>query len=61
VVAVTEGITYKSACTVAGSQTCHTEVALDKIELAADKYPAFRDAITKLRAYERRIVLLTKA
>jgi hypothetical protein len=26
-----------------------------------DKYAAFREALTKLQAYERRVVLLTKA
>jgi hypothetical protein len=58
----TDGITYRSSCEVqAQTVTCHTEVALDRIELPADKYEAFRVAIAKLRAYERRIVLLTKA
>jgi transglutaminase-like putative cysteine protease len=57
----TDGIAYKGACeTRAQLVTCHTEVVLDRLELPVDKYPAFRAAITKLRAYERRIVLLTK-
>ncbi len=57
----TEGIRYKASCeTKAQVVTCHSEVVLDRLELAVDKYPAFREAIGKLRAYERRIVLLTK-
>ncbi|MDB4954739.1 MAG: transglutaminase protein [Myxococcales bacterium] len=56
-----EGVSFSSVCTTAGqSVTCHDEIKLDKLVLPADKYPAFRDAITKLQAYERRIVLLTK-
>jgi len=36
-------------------------VTLDQLDLAPDQYPGLRDALTQLRAYERRIVLLTKA
>ncbi|HEY4240562.1 MAG TPA: DUF3857 and transglutaminase domain-containing protein [Kofleriaceae bacterium] len=57
-----EGIAYDSHCDTSGQNvTCHTEVKVDKLELAPEQYGAFRDAIAKLRAYERRIVLLEKA
>jgi hypothetical protein len=56
------GVTYSSACEASGQTvTCHDEIKLDKIVMPAAKYTAFREAITKLQAYERRIVLLTKA
>jgi hypothetical protein len=57
-----EGVSFTSACETAGQTvTCHHEVKLDKLVVAPEQYPAFRAAITKLEAYERRIVLLTKA
>jgi hypothetical protein len=57
-----EGISYDTHCEASGQTvTCHTEVTLDKLDLAPEKYGAFRDAMNKLRAYERRIVLLEKA
>jgi transglutaminase-like putative cysteine protease len=57
-----EGVSFTSACEAAGQTvTCHHEVKLDKLVVAPEQYPAFRAAITKLEAYERRIVLLTKA
>ena len=43
------------------SITCHSEVTLDKLELAPEQYAGLRDALSKLRGYERRIVLLTRA
>ena len=56
-----DGVSFTSACTTAGQNvTCHDEIKLDKLLLSPDKYPAFREAITKLQAYERRIVLLTR-
>lgn len=57
-----DGISYSSSCEAAGQNvTCHDEIKLDKIVVSPEKYPAFHDAMTKLEAYERRIVLLTKA
>ena len=34
---------------------------MDKLVVSTDKYPALHDAMAKLQAYERRIVLLVKA
>ncbi len=57
-----DGLSYTSECTTAGQNvTCHDEIKLDQMVLPAEKYGAFHDAVTKLQAYERRIVLLTKA
>ncbi len=57
-----DGITYSSTCEVNGQTvTCHDQVVLDKLELAVDKYAPFREALTKLQSYDRRVVLLTKA
>ncbi len=56
-----DGVRYTQGCEVVGQTvTCKGEVKLDKLVVPVDKYGAFRDAITKLQAYERRIVLLTK-
>lgn len=56
-----DGIKYTSKCeAIERTIKCQTEVAVDKLELAPDKYAGYRDALAKLRAYERRIVLLTK-
>ena len=56
-----DGVTYSSACTNEGrTVSCKAEIKLDQITIAADRYPAFRDALAKLRAYERRIVVLTR-
>ena len=57
-----EALQYSSECTAAGQTvTCKGEIKLDKLVVPTDKYPAFRDAMTKLQAYERRVVLLVKA
>ncbi len=57
-----EGVTYTSACNATGQTvSCHDEIKLDKVILPAEKYGAFRAALAKLGAYERRIVVLTKA
>ena len=57
-----EGLTFSQGCEAAGQTvTCSGEIKLDKLVVPADKYGAFRDALTKMQAYERRIVLLTKA
>jgi transglutaminase-like putative cysteine protease len=56
-----EGLSYSSGCEASGQTiTCKGEIKLDKLVVPADKYGAFRDALTKLQAYERRIVLLTR-
>jgi len=57
-----DGVTYSSSCQAAGQTvTCHDELKLDRLTIAPDKYPQFRDALARLQAYERRVVLLTKA
>ena len=56
-----EGVTYSSGCETSGQTvTCKGEVKMDKLVVPSDKYTAFRDALSKLQAYERRIVVLTK-
>jgi hypothetical protein len=57
-----EGVHYTSGCEAAGQTvTCTGEIKIDKLLVPADSYPGFRDAMAKLRAYERRVVLLTRA
>jgi hypothetical protein len=54
-------VKYTSECNAAGQNvTCTGEIVLDKMVVPADKYSAFRTALTKLQAYERRVVLLQK-
>lgn len=56
-----EGLTYSEGCEASGQTiTCKGEIKLDKLVVPAEKYGAFREALTKLQAYERRIVLLTR-
>jgi cellulose synthase operon protein C len=56
-----EGVKYSSECSAAGQTvTCKGEIVLDKMVVPAEKYGAFREALTKLQAYERRVVLLQK-
>ena len=56
-----EGLAYSQGCEAAGQTvTCKAEIKLDKLVVPTDKYGAFREALTKLQAYERRIVLLTR-
>jgi hypothetical protein len=56
-----EGITYRDGCEATGQTiVCHSEVTVDKLELAPEQYAGLRDALSKLRAYERHIVLLTR-
>jgi hypothetical protein len=56
-----EGLKYTSECKAeAQTVSCSAEITLDKMTVPADKYSAFRDALTKLQAYERRVVLLQK-
>ncbi len=56
-----DGVSFSSVCAANGQTvTCHDELKLDKMVLGTEQYAAFHDAITKLQAYERRVVLLTK-
>jgi hypothetical protein len=56
-----DGVAYSSACEATGQTvTCHDEIKLDKLELSTQQYTAFHDAVAKLQAYERRVVLLTR-
>ena len=56
-----DGIRYEATCSASGQTvTCHSEVTLDQLDLVPEQYAGLRNALTKLRAYERRIVLLTK-
>ena len=55
------GVAFSDKCAAAGQTvTCHREITISNLEIAATEYAAFRDAFTKLHAYERRIVVLTK-
>jgi hypothetical protein len=57
-----EGVAFTSECSAKGQTVaCHDEIKLDKLVVPTDKYTAFRSVMTKLDAYERRIVLLVKA
>jgi hypothetical protein len=56
-----EGVKYNSECNAAGQTvTCTAQMVLDKMVVPTDKYGGFREALTKLQAYERRVVLLQK-
>lgn len=56
-----EGVKFSSECKAEGQTvSCAAEITLDKMMVPADKYGAFRDALTKLQAYERRVVLLQR-
>jgi transglutaminase-like putative cysteine protease len=56
-----DGVSYSSTCEAQGQTvTCHEEVKLDKLVLGTAQYAAFHDALSKLQAYERRVVLLTR-
>jgi len=55
------GIRYAGGCTASGAViNCHREVTVDQIALPADRYAGYRDAMAKVSAYERRVVILTK-
>lgn len=57
-----DGVTFTEKCSAAGQTvTCHREISLSQLEIGTEQYGAFRDAFAKLHAYERRIVVLTKA
>jgi hypothetical protein len=56
-----DGVAFTSACEAKGATvTCHDEIKVDKLVIAPAKYPAYHDALAKLQAYERRVVLLVK-
>jgi len=55
------GIAYTSECRAAAqSVTCHNHVALDQIVVPSESYPGFREALSRLNGYDRRVVLLTR-
>jgi transglutaminase-like putative cysteine protease len=57
-----EGAKYSSECTASGQTvTCKGEITMDQLVVPTDKYAPLHDAMAKLQAYERRIVLLVKA
>jgi hypothetical protein len=57
-----DGVAFSSTCAVNGQTvTCHDEIKLDKLVVENAQYGAFHEALAKLHAYERRVVLLTKA
>jgi transglutaminase-like putative cysteine protease len=56
------GVHYTSACEAKGQTvSCHDEIKLDKLELGTAQYAPYHDALAKLQAYERRVVLLEKS
>ena len=56
-----DGIKYAGGCTASGAViNCHNEITVDQIALPADRYAGYREAMVKVRAYERRVVILTK-
>jgi len=57
-----DGVSYTHECDAKGQTvTCHVEVKLDKLVVAPEQYAAYHDALAKLKAYERRVILLVKA
>ncbi|HEY1551570.1 MAG TPA: DUF3857 and transglutaminase domain-containing protein [Kofleriaceae bacterium] len=55
------GVHYTSACEANGQTvSCHDEIKLDKIVVDTAEYAPYHDALAKLQAYERRVVLLQK-
>jgi hypothetical protein len=56
-----KGIKYANACSTKGQLVnCHSEVTVDQITVPADSYEGYHEAMAKLSAYERRVVILTK-
>jgi hypothetical protein len=56
-----DGVHYTSACEAKGQTvSCHDEIKLDKLELDTAHYAPYHEALAKLQAYERRVVLLQK-
>ena len=57
-----DGVHFTSACEAKGQTvSCHDEIKLDKLVLDTAQYPPYHDALAKLQAYERRVVLLEKS
>ncbi|HVZ34557.1 MAG TPA: hypothetical protein VG963_19145, partial [Polyangiaceae bacterium] len=57
----TPGLRLTSECRAAGrSVRCHEQIELDHVVLAPEGYAAFRAALSRLGARERRVVLLTR-
>jgi len=57
-----DGVHYTSACEAKGQTvSCHDEIKLDKLQLGTAQYAPYHEALAKLGAYERRVVLLEKA
>ena len=57
-----DGVAFSDRCSATGQTvTCHRELTVSELEIASSQYGAFRDVFAKLHAYERRIVVLTKA
>jgi hypothetical protein len=57
-----EGVRYTSECVAAAqSVTCRSQIKLDKPIISPAQYAVYHDAVLKLQAYERRVVLLVKA
>jgi hypothetical protein len=57
-----EGVRFTAACEAKGQTvTCHDEVKFDKVIVSTAQYGAYHDALAKMKAYERRVVLLVKA
>ena len=57
-----DGVSYESGCEIAGQTvTCHDQITLDKKVLTPQQYATFRDALTRLEAYERRVIVMQKA
>ncbi len=57
-----DGVHYTSECEAKGQTvSCHDEIKLDKLVLDTAQYAPYHDALAKLQAYERRVVLLEKA
>ena len=56
-----DGVHYTSECEAKGQTvSCHDEIKLDKLVLDTAQYAPYHDALAKLQAYERRVVLLEK-
>jgi hypothetical protein len=57
-----DGVRYVDKCEATDKTvTCHAEITLDALEVPVAQYAGFHDAFARLRAYERRIVVLAKA
>jgi transglutaminase-like putative cysteine protease len=55
------GVHFTSACEANGQTvSCHDEIKLDKLVIDTAQYAPYHDALAKLQAYERRVVLLEK-